>query len=148
MGVEVSLAEGGVLGFGCLLEGGEPGIALKKGAIGGEGEVILLKDGEFGGGGAWFGVLGDAAGHFVAFVVLPVEGSCALYVAFEPDGTDMCAAFSYCAKNEVPGGAVVTAEAVSCKGGPASVQGGDHSQVWVGVAAKESRGSGGGDARH
>ena len=101
MGVEVSLAEGGVLGFGCLLEGGESDIALNKGAIGSEGEVVLLEDREFGGGEAWFGVLGDAAGHFVAFVVLSVEGPCALCVAFEPDGMDMCAAFSYCAKNEV-----------------------------------------------
>jgi hypothetical protein len=129
VGVEVSLAEGGVLGFGCLLEGGESDIALNKGAIGSEGEVVLLEDREFGGGEAWFGVLGDAAGHFVAFVVLSVEGPCALCVAFEPDGMDMCAAFGYSAEDEVPGSAVVTAEAVTCKGGSAAVQGGDYSQV-------------------
>ena len=74
-------------------------------------------------------MFGDTAGDIITFVVLLVEGPCAVCVAFEPNGVDLGLAFFYCAKDEVLCGAIVSAEAVPCKGGASAVKGGDYSQV-------------------
>ena len=79
------------------------------------------------GGGTRFWVFGDAASDFITFVVLLVKGPGAVCVTFEPDGVDLGTAFFYCAKDEVPCGAIVAAESVSGKGGASPVEGGDNS---------------------